>query len=129
MPKGRPRFARHGSFVSTHTPAKTRNWEEFVKYQSLSHRPNLVNPVGVPECSVGMELEFLLPRPVSLPKKYQRHRKKPDIENLAKSVLDALEGIYYKNDSQIDELKITKRYASGDQGPGVIVALEYREEL
>jgi len=44
------------------------------------------------------------------------HTHKPDIENCAKAVLDALTGIVYRDDSQVCSLHITKRYHSaGDQ--------------
>ena len=39
------------------------------------------------------------------------HIKKPDCDNLAKGVKDALEGIAYDNDSQVCHLIITKTYS------------------
>jgi len=38
------------------------------------------------------------------------HTKKPDIDNLAKAVKDALKGIIYKDDSQIVEAYLSKQY-------------------
>jgi len=42
------------------------------------------------------------------------HVYKPDADNLAKFVLDALNGHYYKDDSQICVLMIEKRYGDED---------------
>jgi len=104
--QGRPRFARRGKFVTTYDPEKSRSWKETVKWQVLAQ--------GVPEPLDGplvMSLIFMLPRPASLPKKVIEHTKKPDWENLAKAICDALEGICYKNDSQIVECNVKKIYA------------------
>lgn len=49
------------------------------------------------------------------------HTKKSDCDNLAKSVLDALNGIAYHDDSQVSELHVTKGYA---ETPRVEVTLE-----
>lgn len=38
------------------------------------------------------------------------HTVKPDFDNLTKAVTDAIEGIIYENDSQIDEAYIQKMY-------------------
>lgn len=49
------------------------------------------------------------------------HTHKPDIENCAKAVMDALTGIVYKDDSQVAWLHITKKYhLDGDQAMTLI---------
>ena len=72
---------------------------------------------GVPMIEAGllMEIEFVFPRLQSMihkkkPMLPDRHKKKPDLDNLAKSVLDCLSGLLYKDDSQIYSLKLFKRY-------------------
>jgi len=67
-------------------------------------------------------LRFTFARPVShcTPKGFLKrtaprmHVYKPDADNLAKFVLDALNGQYYKDDSQISVLIIEKRYGDED---------------
>lgn len=59
---------------------------------------------------VSVDLVFTLPRPKSLPKKVTEHIKKPDIDNLCKAVLDAMNGIIYKDDSRVIELYAQKQY-------------------
>lgn len=76
-----------------------------------------------------MDLVFLLPRPKSLPKKIIHHTKKPDLDNLTKSIKDALEGIFFKNDSQITELKSLKMYVPDSMETGVKIALDYDGDI
>jgi len=122
VPKGRPRFYRAGKYIGTYTPKNTRKWEEFVRFQALQYRPK-----EVPECAIEMELLFLIPRPKSLPKKVKYHIKKPDIENLAKSILDALQGIFYRNDSQIYKLSLIKEYSTERYGVEITIKYEMKK--
>ena len=69
---------------------------------------------------------FLFPRPKSLIFKKRdmprvRHIKKPDADNLAKSVLDALNGLVWVDDCQVCECVLTKWIAAGDEQPHVLV--------
>jgi Holliday junction resolvase RusA-like endonuclease len=54
----------------------------------------------------------------------ERPTKKPDLDNLAKSVLDALNGVIYQDDSQIVSLHMTKVYS---QYPGIDLLI--REQI
>ena len=38
--------------------------------------------------------------------------KKPDIDNIAKAVLDALNGVAYGDDNQVTALEVSKHYAA-----------------
>ena len=37
--------------------------------------------------------------------------KKPDVDNIAKSILDALNGFVFKDDNQVSKISVEKRYA------------------
>jgi len=50
-----------------------------------------------------------------------RPTKKPDADNIAKSVLDSLNGIAYKDDSAVVALQVDKYF---DENPRVEVTLE-----
>ena len=52
--------------------------------------------------------------------------KRPDIDNYAKLVLDALSGVFYKDDSQVTALVVTKVY---DQNPRTVVIIEEQDEV
>ena len=40
---------------------------------------------------------------------------KPDVDNLSKTILDALNGVLWRDDAQVVDLHITKRYAAEPQ--------------
>ena len=116
VPKGRPRFRRTKTFITTYTPKKTLDFEDQVKKASQDSMGN-VEPLETP---ISVYLYFRLPIPQSYSKKAieaclkgsQRHVKRPDLDNLAKSVLDGMNGIVFKDDSQITSLHCTKVYSN-----------------
>lgn len=70
-----------------------------------------------------VRLEFLMPRPTSLPKKKAtpRHTKRPDVDKLTRAVNDALSGVIWRDDSQVVTQTVHKRYAELDEQPGVLI--------
>ena len=52
------------------------------------------------------------------------HVVKPDADNVAKAVLDALSGIVYRDDVQVVFLAVSKCYAAPSEGPRVTVVVE-----
>lgn len=75
---------------------------------------------------IALKAVFVLPRPSAKiwkarPMPRERHAKKPDADNLAKSLLDALTGLLWRDDSQISSLTIEKWIAAGDERPHVEV--------
>ena len=51
--------------------------------------------------------------------------KKPDADNIAKVICDALNGVAYGDDTQVVNLNVKKRYT--DEEPKVIVHIEQLE--
>jgi Holliday junction resolvase RusA-like endonuclease len=121
--KGRPRFARCGNHVKTYTDAKTTAYERMVqlcwKQQSGQRMPD-----GVP---IKAYVRAYFPIPKSASKKRRAelegtpHTKKCDIDNLLKSVFDALNGVAYTDDSAICYVVAAKIYSAS---PRVEVVLE-----
>lgn len=120
--KGRPRFRRFGNFVQTYTDAKTKSYETLVKeaaIKAMGSSPPLEGPVK-------LDLIIRLPVPKSYPKSRTKDclnrsewpTKKVDIDNICKSVMDAMNGITYVDDSQIVILRAVKIY-SADAGVDV----------
>ena len=114
VPKGRPRFARRGQFVQTYTDAKTIDYETHVAIKARQ-------AIGASEPLKGALTVFLYLR-YAIPPSYSKKRKeacllgleypkKQDIDNVYKSITDAMQGIVFLNDSQIVEAHITKVYA------------------
>ena len=111
--KGRPRFSRQGQFVRTYTPAKTANYENLVvlEYQNAGGKMH--------DGMISMTVKAFYPIPKSTSKKQRsrmvngvvRPTKKPDTDNILKIVADALNGIAYKDDSQIVTSHIEKWYS------------------
>ena len=116
VPQGRPRFARKGKFVSVYTDQKTRTWREYVTVMAREHRPEF--PL---EGALTITLKFKMPRPKSLPKKVIHHIKRPDLDNLAKAVIDSLgDAKVFKKDSQFAAKKMSKVYSCN---PGVHIEI------
>ena len=114
--KGRPKFARRGNFVSAYTPTKTRDYESVIKeaaQKAMGSNELLETPVTV-------AIYITVPIPQSYSKKRseaclsgsEKPIKKPDIDNIAKCFLDAMNEIVYKDDTQVLTLHITKVYGT-----------------
>jgi len=74
--------------------------------------------------AVVVALDFVMPRPVSTPRRFTPPAvKRPDIDKLARAVLDAITGIAIADDSQVVELIATKRIAEIDEIPGVLIRI------
>ena len=75
-----------------------------------------------------MRIDFFFKIPKSWTKKQKAeakwHIKKPDIDNLQKAVKDALNGIAYRDDSQVCKVMALKQYAESD---GVLIEIEKME--
>tara|TARA_B100000963_G_scaffold106714_2_gene92679 strand:+ start:4145 stop:4384 length:240 start_codon:yes stop_codon:yes gene_type:complete len=54
----------------------------------------------------------------------ERHITTPDTDNLAKFVMDSLNGTYYKDDAQIVTLVVQKMYSVPGQAAGVVIQLD-----
>jgi len=114
--KQRARYAKRGNFVQTYTPDKTRNYESLIK-ESAIEAMGSSEPLETP---VNLYLYIRAPIPKSLPKKrieaclngLEKPIKKPDASNVLKSVEDAMNGVVYKDDSQIVNIHVTKVYSS-----------------
>lgn len=112
--KGRPRFAVNGKFVRTYTPDKTVEFENLVKLAFMQSEGEKLSG------AIGATLTFCFQPPKSVSKKKRAEMlsgiTKPvtvskDIDNLAKAVLDALNGIAYDDDRQVVALIARKEYA------------------
>ena len=112
--KARPRFARMGNFVKTYTEAKTKVYEEYVAL-CARRAMGASEPLKTP---LDAFIYISMPIPMSYSKKrkeaclngLEKPTKKPDIDNVCKGILDSLNGIVYKDDTQIVSLHCTKVY-------------------
>ncbi len=120
-PKGRARSARLKTGKTIHyTPEQTETWENILYSRSLAYKPD--KPL---DCPLSVYLHFWLPRPKN-PKNKLHPVTRPDLDNLAKSVIDALNGVFWVDDSRIVLKGLRKAYAT-EGGPGVAVIIEEME--
>jgi len=82
--------------------------------------------------AVAVEIDFYMPRPKSTPKRVLWPAKRPDIDKLARAVLDGLtEGGAWLDDSQVVRLRVEKHYADAPYPPGctIVIAPMHEERL
>jgi Holliday junction resolvase RusA-like endonuclease len=113
-PKGRPRAGRtFGGGVRMYTPKKTESYEAKVAYlarQEMKARnlPLLMGPLR-------LEIEAYWPALQGTAKKRAHltlpKATKPDFDNVAKAVCDALNGVAFSDDGQIHECLVRKWFA------------------
>ena len=112
--KQRPRFSKSGI---VYTPKETRVYEDFVRvcYSDYANQYQWEPYDG----QLRAEIEVFIQVPKS-DSKLNKQAKiigeirptiKPDCDNLAKSILDSLNGLAYQDDRQIIELSVKKFYA------------------
>lgn len=116
--KARARVTKRGAY----TPRKTEAAEAAIAWEARRWWG------GAPtQHAVRLDLTFYMPIPASWPKARQRaardahHTVRPDTDNLAKTIKDALNGVVWIDDSQVAELRAVKRYAGADGEPRTIV--------
>lgn len=79
---------------------------------------------------LAVSLAFVLPRPTSEPKRRTRPAtRRPDVDKLARAVLDALTGPAFADDSQVVSLTATKRTAGPGEEPGCEIRVAPAEGL
>ena len=114
--KGRPRFSNRGGFVRTYTPKQTADYETMIK-ASARFAMGASKPL---ETTVAVYLHVTKGIPASYSKKriaaclsgQERPTKKPDIDNVLKCFLDAMNEVVYKDDCQVVTIHATQVYGT-----------------
>lgn len=100
--KGRPRFTRS---MRVYADPKTAEFEKRVAaaFEEWCGGWKAEGPVAV-------RIDSFRPLPKSRPKRVNSEPDafKPDADNIAKAVLDALNGIAYEDDAQVVDLRVVK---------------------
>ena len=118
VPKARARITKRGSY----TPAKSAEYER--KVAILAKKAMLEQGFKMTDQAVKILIDFTLPRPqyhyktskgktidsVKEQYKFALHTVKPDIDNLIKSVKDALNKVVWNDDSQVIQIEAYKDY-------------------
>jgi len=88
VPKQRPRFGRGGH---VYTPSKTKQYEELVGWYAKQCIPEPISE------NIALHIRV-----------YVKNNVFPDIDNIAKSIMDGLNGIAYNDDKQVACLTIQR---------------------
>ncbi|MBP3619739.1 MAG: RusA family crossover junction endodeoxyribonuclease [Clostridia bacterium] len=113
--KARPRTVTINGFVQTFTPKPTRDYEAEVRkaYRKQNGK----------KWSKEFPLKLIVSAYCKIPKSFtklkkqqaidgaKRPIKKPDLDNIIKIILDALNGVAYEDDCQVVEIKSKKFYS------------------
>ena len=114
VPKQRPRISKRQAY----TPKKTRDYEERVRraFRSSYYGFTPIFPKDTP-VKAYIDIVQQIPKSWSNSKTIRAERgeivptsRNGDLDNIAKSILDALNGLVYEDDCQVTVLFITKRY-------------------
>lgn len=125
--KGRPKFSTFNGHAVAYTPQKTVNYENLVK---LSYQQQCADMVPYPKdimLRAQIHAYFAIPKSASKKKAADMRAmgimptKKPDIDNIIKSILDALNGIAFYDDSQVVGVQCYKFYSDN---PRVDISIE-----
>lgn len=110
--KGRPRFTKTGH---TYTPQATKDYEAAVKCNFISCYPKAAAIEGAVKATIIAFYE--------IPKSYSKKKRqacingdiaalnKPDCDNIAKIILDSLNGLAYIDDKQVNDLRVVKMWS------------------
>jgi Holliday junction resolvase RusA-like endonuclease len=117
VPKGRARMTTIGGHARAFTPAKTRRYEDLIRLEAgrvmegrvqlqgatrVTIRAFMQTPQAIAKHKIkGPSAEAGVIRPIT----------RPDCDNFAK-VIDALNGIVWRDDCQVVELTVEKFYSS-----------------
>ena len=111
--KERPRVNTNTGFI--YTPNKTKDYEFYIEQCFKVKYPNFEQIEG--RVSVEIIAYWAIPKSTSKKTKEQTLKgeisptKKPDVDNIAKSILDAMNNFVFKDDTQVTKISITKLYS------------------
>lgn len=93
-------------------------WRERVAlaaHMSMVAAGDVHDEIGLLTGPVAVDLLFVLPRPKSAPKRTTPPAsKRPDVDKLARAVLDAVTDVIIRDDAQVVDLRARKRVAELD---------------
>ena len=124
--KGRPRAARRGAGVVMFTPEKTAGYEALVAATASNAMRAEAGPLFTGPLEAVLEMRFPVPASWSKAKRARAlagvewHTSKPDADNVAKAILDACNGVVFRDDAQVVMLIATKAFS---EEPGVRVVI------
>jgi len=108
LPAPRPRFSKYG----TYNKKEYTQYKQKIAWMYKSKGGSLYDGI----VNIKIDFFFMVPKSWSKKKKecMDEYLPKADVDNLAKAVLDALNGIAYEDDRQIQSLFVRKQYSKSN---------------
>jgi len=110
----RPKATRFGNSINVYDPAKVKQFKKTIAQEAmLTYRSDPLSG------RIAVKVTFYRPNQKNVSKIEKERREsgmkapvvKPDLDNYIKSFLDALHGIYWKDDALITDISAGKRYS------------------
>jgi crossover junction endodeoxyribonuclease RusA len=113
--------------VITNADPKAKDWQRLVS-EHATHALATSNMQPFADGPVLLDIWFYLPRPQKfLIPKYAGvdvpHTKAPDVDKLARVVIDALTRVVYPDDSRVVDAYIHKRYVAAGEIPRAVITV------
>ena len=108
-----PRFRshQHGHLVTKRGSFRTKAYDDYLSAVRLAVAPHVSSPLDVDH--IRLEIDFVYPGRRRQPGFRVRRGMTPDLNNVAKAVEDALEGVVYPDDRAVDELVLRRYHEAG----------------
>lgn len=99
--QGRPRFGKHGAYESP---------EDTAYKKAVADEYNTQEGLWFGNAALSVTIAVIRHLPADRPKRVKSEPDtfKPDIDNIAKAVLDALNGVAYEDDKQVVTLSVSE---------------------
>ena len=115
--KERPRVNTYSGMI--YTPNRTKDYELLIQQSFKVKNPNfkmlegrveieIIAYMSIPKNTSKVKTQAMLENKIS-------PTKKPDIDNIAKSVLDAMNKFVIKDDNQVSKISIEKRFGKTEK--------------
>jgi Holliday junction resolvase RusA-like endonuclease len=128
VPKARPRFTSRSGFVRSYTPKKTKDYEQSIIDAFYDVHQGQKPLMG--SLRIIIDAYMSIPKGTSKKKREMidnceiRPIKRPDLDNIIKSVMDALNGVAYIDDGQIVSIAACKYYSDEPHTSITIIGLD-----
>lgn len=119
-PQGSKRHVGGGRMIEASKALKP--WRDQIANTAGEHIAGMGQWIPVSCEPISIELWFVMPRPLRT-KLTVPHIKRPDVDKLARAVLDGLTGVLFDDDSAVTHLLARKRMAEPDETTGVHIRI------
>ena len=110
-------------FVTEKKASPSKRWQSRVHWAALTALNTL--PPAPKQAPVRLEVKFLLSRGKSVTRPLPS--VSPDLDKLARGLLDPLIHVLYRDDAQVTDLILRKRYADDGAPPGALITAGWKD--